>query len=68
MCRNHGHNMASEDQFRDLMDDSGASGALQHSSDLSVSEDDLKQERDHFLRVANAFLYYKYVWLFSFRC
>ena len=61
MCRNHSHNMASGDKFRDRIDDNGAPGVLQHSSDQSVSEEDLKQEMDHFLRVANAFLYYKYV-------
>lgn len=31
----------------------------QHGNDQTASEKDLEQERDHFLRIANAFLYYK---------
>ena len=54
--------MACSEQLRDGVD---VSSIPQHSSDQSVSEEDLKQERDHFLRIANAFLYYKYVYLLT---
>lgn len=63
LCRNNVRKMASTgEQLRDGVD---VSNVPQHSSDQSVSEEDLKQERDHFLRIANAFLHYKYVYLFT---
>lgn len=51
--------MASEEQFHDRIIDSGAPSVPQLASDQSVSKDDLKQERDHFIRIVNAFLYYR---------
>ena len=62
LCRNNVRKMASREQLRDGVD---VSNVPQHSNDQPVSEEDLKQERDHFLRIANAFLYYKYVYLFT---
>lgn len=36
-------------------------------SDSRLSESELQQEREHFLKIVNAFLYYKWVQHFSAR-